>query len=143
MSTNANVLRSLRSPKWLRHTLRRRRVPLGSLQRFITRQRHETVEHARRAWAPRNGSFSFGDTPAERHARRRHSSIETARARYDRVARTRRHELVRVRRRGLAGVRRHRLAWPRALHSARARFSVTCVCGAVLGYGLFSLLLGS
>jgi hypothetical protein len=145
MSTNANVLRSLRSRKWLRHTLRarRRRATRGTLQQFAARQRHEAVEHARRAWAPRTGSFSFGDTPPERRPRRFERRLPSARA--SRVGTAGRHLALRTARgRRLPSAAARRLPAPRgrlSLQSARARFSLTCACGAILGYGLFTLLL--
>jgi hypothetical protein len=89
MSTNANVFRSLRRPKWLRYSLQRgdgtRRRRPGRLQQTIARPQHlgrDAIEHARRAWAPRTGTFSFGDSPPERRRRRKVRSAQWARVRF-------------------------------------------------------------
>jgi hypothetical protein len=88
MSTDANVFRSLRSSRRLRHALRgaRRRGPHRGLRHLRDRQRrmvHEAAEQARRAWAPdRGSSFSFGDTPSDRRARRAEQAERGARARF-------------------------------------------------------------
>ena len=90
MSTNANVFRSLRRPKWLRDALprsrrgRRLRRPL-SLHRLTARSQRvarDAVEHARRAWAPPTGTFSFGDSPAERRRRHKVRRAQSARVRF-------------------------------------------------------------
>lgn len=108
MSTNANVFRSLLRPKWLRDAFRRgtgARLRPDRVLQLVARRRQiarEAVEQARRAWAPTTGTFSFGDTPAERRRRRE----------------------------------------VRATHTARGRFYVACLCGTVIGFLLFRLLLG-
>jgi hypothetical protein len=89
MSTNANVFRSLRRPKWLRDALQRgggsRLRRPGRVQQAVARRRRigrEAIEQARRAWAPSTGTFSFGDSPAERRRRRRVRSKQAAQVRF-------------------------------------------------------------
>lgn len=89
MSTNANVFRSLRRPKWLREALprpggNRRRRPRRLQQTVLRPQRvaRDAVEHARRAWAPRTGTFSFGDSPAERRRRHKVRRAQSAKVRF-------------------------------------------------------------
>ncbi len=131
MSTIANVPRALRPPRWLRRTLRRRRALLRTqLAHAAGRPWRAALEHLRRASAPRAGSFSFGDLPDDPRAHRRPLRPAVARGRGMPAA-----DAVRARLLAVARTARARL-----LSAARVPFYVTCACGAVLGYVLFTLL---
>jgi hypothetical protein len=131
MSTIANVPRALRPPRWLWRTLRRRRALLRrQLGHAAARPWRAALEHLRRASAPRAGSFSFGDLPDDPRARRRPLRPAVARGRGLPAADA-------VRARLLAAARTGRA---RLLSAARVPFYVTCACGAILGYLLFTLL---